>query len=481
LENHVQHYLNDLKNGHRIVVLAHSQGSVFTNEAYLRISKENRDSRFQAYFIAPISDSVLGFNMENKNDIESDYIIFDNDQIVKNSSLALKPNMEGPNQDSAHFLNDYMSHAGSIIIDKLADKILNKGPSIFKKESSSPDLCEPVTVKNPYTGELFDTLQFHENGLINTTYQLAAAGTSKIEEYQSLENNATHCYKADNNETIEREEISFTINSVKVTNCNTLSVNLSAETALTLLAYNDNEKLGEAPIPNSTTSDINISTSYTGYLREIDFIATTGFHELNQTIQTSLNFLKPEVGTPFSLVRQINFGNIVKVDYAGLGCGNRLDLTFENWDRTKILVEFKDRELGFTTPPIPFGKYRLTARIFNTITGDEDIYKHNFEVADLGFLTGNDRPATAEVTGTTAHIDLGTMISGDTTSVNIYVDGVLQENVTGNVDIELSGAGEHAIMLKPVNLFGAEGLAQELVITAAKTINMVPVVNLILF
>ena len=52
LDIQVNHYKKSIRDGHRVLVVAHSQGNLFTTEAYRRLGKESKLGWMQTYFEA---------------------------------------------------------------------------------------------------------------------------------------------------------------------------------------------------------------------------------------------------------------------------------------------------------------------------------------------------------------------------------------------------------------------------------------------
>jgi hypothetical protein len=78
LAKQVKKYKDSIDSGHGVVVIAHSQGALFANEAYDLVVKDAswRDNFFKAFFVAPASTKVL------KVDVKIPSYIFHNDVIT---------------------------------------------------------------------------------------------------------------------------------------------------------------------------------------------------------------------------------------------------------------------------------------------------------------------------------------------------------------------------------------------------------------
>jgi hypothetical protein len=81
LQKQIESYKTSIDSGHGVVVVAHSQGTLFTNEAYSALTSGDQNSWrkdfFEAFYVAPASTKVLE---DNKN---TPAFVFDNDPISR--------------------------------------------------------------------------------------------------------------------------------------------------------------------------------------------------------------------------------------------------------------------------------------------------------------------------------------------------------------------------------------------------------------
>ena len=80
LDKQIKKYRTSINNGHSVAVVAHSQGALFTNEAYAALTKADTDDWhkkfFRAFFVAPASTKVL------EDDVKTPSFVFHNDIIT---------------------------------------------------------------------------------------------------------------------------------------------------------------------------------------------------------------------------------------------------------------------------------------------------------------------------------------------------------------------------------------------------------------
>lgn len=128
LNTHVDNYKNSIKNGHNVIIISHSQGNYFTNEAY-----ELLDNWMKPYFkmmgVATPANHVAGYL---PSDNTAPYVKFHND-FIKLVVTGLSSNLENPNKNhnsiisvAAHdFYDSYLTSPNSkkIIFDFIESEI----------------------------------------------------------------------------------------------------------------------------------------------------------------------------------------------------------------------------------------------------------------------------------------------------------------------------------------------------------------------
>lgn len=92
LTNHVNNYKQSIKDGHGVIVIAHSQGNYYTNEAYEGLDEWMKDY-FHMFGVATPANHVAGYAV---GDTASPYVKFHNDAI-KFVVTGLDSNREDPN------------------------------------------------------------------------------------------------------------------------------------------------------------------------------------------------------------------------------------------------------------------------------------------------------------------------------------------------------------------------------------------------
>ena len=95
LKKQIEKYRTSINDGHSVAVVAHSQGALFTNEAYDSLIKSDTDKWrkkfFRAFFVAPASTKVLD------NDVQTPSFVFHNDVITNLSDRFNFPKTTNPN------------------------------------------------------------------------------------------------------------------------------------------------------------------------------------------------------------------------------------------------------------------------------------------------------------------------------------------------------------------------------------------------
>lgn len=175
VKKHVQSYIRSAKDGHGIIVIAHSQGNLFTNRAYKELHSELDIDNYdwvQNYFhmlgVATPANNVIGSN--------SPYITFDNDmiQLVPDSlgvnitnpkrykfNTATGEELETLYSVEAHaFLSSYFSTEGtkSTILDYISSSIQthSQADSQWEKDEEFDKGTKnyKITVKNKHDSRI---------------------------------------------------------------------------------------------------------------------------------------------------------------------------------------------------------------------------------------------------------------------------------------------------------------------------------------
>ena len=143
-------YKESIKLGHGVIVVAHSQGNYFTNEAYELLDGWMKDY-FHMFGVATPANHVAGFPVD---DAAAPYVLFHND-FINFIATALPSNLDDtrhhgfPSTDAHDFYESYMKEETSkkmitdFIIDEIQkhsrndsqwelDQELNKGTKDFK-------------------------------------------------------------------------------------------------------------------------------------------------------------------------------------------------------------------------------------------------------------------------------------------------------------------------------------------------------------
>ncbi len=146
----VKTYKDSIKLGHGVIVIAHSQGNYYTNEAYEKLDAWMQDY-FHMFGVATPANHVAGFPVD---DAAAPYVKFHND-FINSIVTALPSNLDDtrhhgfPSIDAHDFYESYMKEETSkkmitdFIIDEIQkhskndsqwelDKELNKGTKDYK-------------------------------------------------------------------------------------------------------------------------------------------------------------------------------------------------------------------------------------------------------------------------------------------------------------------------------------------------------------
>ena len=212
---HVKKYRQSIIDGHGVIIVAHSQGNLFTNRAYNELGRytANHDGWMKQYIkaigIASPANNILGKS--------SPYMTFDNDmiQLVPDS---LSPNVTNPKRytftnavgdeietlysvEAHSFLSSYMATAvtrGAIlgfIDDSVA--VHKKAPSQWEKSAEIGCTCKDkaIFVKHKYDSTLDALMQdryvlpFDEEGKLYATgfdyIKGSAEGESVLNDFNS--------------------------------------------------------------------------------------------------------------------------------------------------------------------------------------------------------------------------------------------------------------------------------------------------------
>ena len=77
VEEHIKKYSNRIKLGHKVLVVAHSQGNLFTNEIYKALGKRSENAWMQDYFGAVSVASPMKADIKD----DTERITWDNDGV----------------------------------------------------------------------------------------------------------------------------------------------------------------------------------------------------------------------------------------------------------------------------------------------------------------------------------------------------------------------------------------------------------------
>jgi hypothetical protein len=122
----VKAYKDSIKLGHGVIVVAHSQGNYYTNEAYEELDEWMKDY-FHMFGVATPANHVAGYSVD---DASAPYVLFHND-FINSIVTALPSNLHDPRHSGfpsveAHdFYESYMKEETSkkMIMDFILDKV----------------------------------------------------------------------------------------------------------------------------------------------------------------------------------------------------------------------------------------------------------------------------------------------------------------------------------------------------------------------
>ena len=126
LNAQVKVYKESIKLGHGVIVIAHSQGNYYTNEAYEKLGEWMKDY-FHMFGVATPANHVAGFPVD---DAAAPYVLFHND-FINSIVTALPSNLDDtrhhgfPSIDAHDFYESYMKEetAKKMINDFIIDEI----------------------------------------------------------------------------------------------------------------------------------------------------------------------------------------------------------------------------------------------------------------------------------------------------------------------------------------------------------------------
>jgi len=158
LSKQVANYKKSITSGHGVIVIAHSQGNYYTNEAY-----EELDDWMKEYFhmfgVATPANHVAGFAVD---DTTAPYVKFHND-FIKSVVGGLASNMDDPNSDhnnisiDAHdFYDSYLASENSrekivnFIQTKIQEQVEKQSQWAVDENSDEGTKKHRITVKHIY-------------------------------------------------------------------------------------------------------------------------------------------------------------------------------------------------------------------------------------------------------------------------------------------------------------------------------------------
>ncbi|MFT7861115.1 MAG: hypothetical protein ABXS93_09325, partial [Sulfurimonas sp.] len=246
LQKQIESYKSSIDSGHGVVVVAHSQGTLFTNEAYSALTSGDQNSWrkdfFKAFYVAPAATKVL----EDKK--HSPAFVFDHDPISRLATHfgfheTINPNKYKKavigqfggtsyvNYDNEvfHYFSYYMGKpitytddAGEYTVstDLAKTEVLNfidgaikehnTAPSQWKKKEETGCGCNKrITLTHQYSASTMDSLvkdadiiAFNEDGKLYSVdghyVKASPTGTKFIDDTANLETNGGICYTLEN-------------------------------------------------------------------------------------------------------------------------------------------------------------------------------------------------------------------------------------------------------------------------------------------
>jgi len=127
IHKQIMHYKNSIKQGHKILIVAHSQGALFANEVYEILGLTDIDSWMQSYILSVFVAPSSSFQLVKKN--HSPSFTFDNDpiaklakhfkfKIVNNPNKYYKPIKNQWGESTYYIDSSYSFHAFSYYLGK---------------------------------------------------------------------------------------------------------------------------------------------------------------------------------------------------------------------------------------------------------------------------------------------------------------------------------------------------------------------------
>ena len=98
LSAQVQNYKQSIKDGHGVIVIAHSQGNYYTNESYEQLPQWMKQY-FHMFGVATPANHVAGYDA---GDTSAPYVLFHND-IINAIVTGLSSNRDNPIRHTAKF------------------------------------------------------------------------------------------------------------------------------------------------------------------------------------------------------------------------------------------------------------------------------------------------------------------------------------------------------------------------------------------
>ena len=116
LVSHVNNYLQDLYNGKKVVIVAHSQGNFYANNAYRRILNEHPEYRENIGIVgvATPASSVLGWNNDNAAYPYGLYYTTNASDLVINLVRAFYPETLPPNPSQGYSTGFFSANHGFV-------------------------------------------------------------------------------------------------------------------------------------------------------------------------------------------------------------------------------------------------------------------------------------------------------------------------------------------------------------------------------
>jgi len=176
LAKQVEAYKQSIKDGHGVIVIAHSQGNYYTNEAYEELDGWMKDY-FHMFGVATPANHVAGYAV---NDATAPYVKFHND-IINVVLTGLPANRDDshhhgfPSYDAHDFYNSYLTNIETK--NDIFNFILEK----IKAHSTAPSQWETESEQNKNTKEYRITVKHRfDTSIVNIANVYPFAPSKKL-------------------------------------------------------------------------------------------------------------------------------------------------------------------------------------------------------------------------------------------------------------------------------------------------------------